>query len=119
MREPKYLNESGGKTGNWYLNRFEYFEFYGFQGETKLKIICVMVCVSSYLALFSAPLYLFVLLAWLVYVSSVTLYVLHKKICKINGYFCFPKYIINRFKRYEKQIDLSDFDSIATLSKDK
>jgi len=117
MREPKYQDESGSKTGNWYLNRFEYFEFYGFQGETKLKLICLIVCISSYISLISAPIYLFPLLAWLVYVTCFTLYILHKKVCKIEGYFLFPQRLIKRFKRYEKQIDVEDFDSVATLSK--
>lgn len=120
MREPKYNSESGTKQGNWYLNRFEYFEFYGFEGELKFKIICLIACISSYLAMLNAvPIYLYIPLGWIVYISAITLYVLYKKTCKIHGYFLYPDRLVRKFKRYEKQIDMEDFDSVASTSEHK
>ncbi len=117
MREPKNLNQNGGQQGNWYLNRFDYFEFYGFEGEVKLKLLCLVACISSYFLLLSAvPFYLYIPLGWIIYISALTLYVLHKKVCKFDGYFLYPKSLVKKFKRYEKQIDMEDYDSVATLN---
>ncbi len=120
MREPKNLNQNGNQQGQWFLNRFDYFEFYGFEGERRIKLICVIACVLCYLALLSsAPFYLFIPLAWIVYISALTLYILHKKVCKYHGYFLYPARFIKKFKRYEKQIDMQDFDSVASMNNHK
>lgn len=119
MRDPKFLNESGSSQGKWHLNRFDYFEFYGFETELKIKIVAWITLIASVFALFNLSILTFPFILWCSYVAVRTLFILHKKICSFHGYLLYPTMLIDTFKRYEKQIDMGDFDSIATLEKDR
>lgn len=119
MRDPKFLNESGSKQGNWYLNRFECFEFYGFENEWKIKCWSWLTLFATAIAPFKLPLFILPLLLWCSYVAGRTLLILHRKVCHFHGYFLYPQRLITTFKRYEKQIDMNDFDSIATIDEQR
>lgn len=116
MREPKYLNESGSQQGKWFLNRFDYFEFYGFEGELTIKIIAFITLIASLYFIPQLSIFLMPLMIWLAYVSGLTLYILRRKHCKFHGYLLYPSRLVKTFKYYEKQIDMEDFDSVASLS---
>lgn len=115
MREFKYQNESGSKKGNWFLNRFDYFEFYGFEGMAAMQFRSVIMCIAYMFVLAYADIWLVLLLLWPLYVAVVTLFLLQQKRCKYRGYFLFPKRIIQTLKVHQKEVDPFDFDSIASL----
>ncbi|MBO9492309.1 hypothetical protein J7384_18250 [Endozoicomonas sp. G2_1] len=115
FRQAKYQNESGSKIGRWYLNRLDYFEFYSFEGENKLKAKCLVCIIGAFLLIKISPILISLFLAWTIYVSVLTLYILQRKICKYSGYFAFPNRIVEELKSYKKEIDITDFDSLATM----
>jgi hypothetical protein len=43
FRENKCLNETGSKTGSWYLNRIDYFQFHGYPKATQHKTLSLLV----------------------------------------------------------------------------
>jgi hypothetical protein len=120
FRESRYLNESGTKTGNWFLNRLDYFQFHEYPEYKKHKLICVLATI-----LFYGLTIKFIMISFLSslpffyasYIASKSLYVLHTKVCRHNGYFLYPSKIVKFFKVREIETDLNDFDSIATMSK--
>ena len=115
MREFKYQNESGSKKGNWFLNRFDYFEFHGFEGMRTMQLRSVIMCIAYIFVLAHADIWLVLLLLWPLYVAVVTLFLLQQKRCKYRGYFLFPKRIVQTLKTHQKEVDPFDFDSIASL----
>jgi hypothetical protein len=48
FRESKYLNESGSKTGNWYMNILDYFQFHEYPQYKNHKIIVLLVGIFFY-----------------------------------------------------------------------
>ncbi|PKI17997.1 hypothetical protein [Colwellia sp. 12G3] len=120
FRESKYLNESGSKTGSWYLNRIDYFQFHGYPKITQHKVLSFVVGIVAFilsLKLLSSSLIISALLIYLAYVSLLTFSLLRSKICRYKGYFLYPKRIIKYFSALAVTVDLNDFDSIATLNK--
>jgi len=120
FREAKYLNESGSKKGNWFLNRLDYFEFHQYPGYKKHLIGSFVLFIFSIVMIIELMLnYFFVSLAfcYLAYFSCLTLIILKRKICKFDGYILYPSKIVKFFKHREKQINLNDFDSSATINR--
>lgn len=120
FRESKYLNETGAKTGNWYLNRLDYFQFHEYPEYKKHKFICALATMLFYCLSIKFILSSFILslpFIYLSYFTSRTLYMLHTKVCRYNGYFLYPSNIVNFLRAREVETDLNDFDSIATMSK--
>jgi len=116
-REYKYQNETGTKIGKWYLNRLDYFEFYGFPGEWKIKTKCLVCLGLSIWLIKLLPVFFAPILVWVAYVSIRTLVILIEKKCRYRGYFLFPRKIIDFFREYRKEVDVTDFDSLATVEK--
>ncbi|KGJ87424.1 hypothetical protein [Colwellia psychrerythraea] len=120
FRENKYLNESGSKTGSWYINRVDYFQFHAYPKANKHKLMSLAVGVSSFflaLKLLSFSLILSTLLLYISYLALLTFILLKNKICRYKGYFLYPRRIITYFRGVEVSVDLNDFDTIATLNK--
>lgn len=120
FRESRYLNESGFKTGNWYMNRLDYFQFNEYSEYKKHKFIAFLAGVFLiYLGLKilkttflgSLP------FLYLGYIALLSFNLLRTKVCRYNGYFIYPKKIITFFRAREVEVDLNDFDSVATMSK--
>ncbi|WP_448549086.1 hypothetical protein [Thalassotalea fusca] len=120
FRDSKYLNESGSKTGNWYMNRLDYFKFHEYPEYKKhmsfaliigifLYFLGITVLAHSFMA--SIPFF------YLGYVAILTFNLLRTKTCLYRGYILYPKRIINFFRARAVEVDLNDFDSIATMSK--
>lgn len=122
FRENKFLNESGSKTGNWYMNRLDYFQFYTYPKYNKHK----------YLALTGGVLFLYIALKvlsntilgaipflYVSYVALLSFYILRLKTCRYRGYLFYPKRFINFYKDREVGVDLNDFDSVATMQKSR
>lgn len=116
-REYKYQNETGTKIGKWYLNRLDYFELYGFPGELKIKTKCLLCLGFSIWLIKLLPIFLAPIFLWVAYVSVRTLVILIEKKCRYRGYFLFPRKIIDFFREYRKEVDVTDFDSLATAEK--
>ena len=120
FRESRYLNESGSKTGNWYINRFEYFQFHEHPEYKRHKYTALFAgAFFCYLGLnilkttFLGSLPFF----YLCYISLLTFNLLRTKVCRYHGYYFYPKKIINFFRTREVEVDLNDFDSLATMHK--
>ncbi len=120
FRENRYLNESGSKTGNWYLNRFEYFQFHEYPKYKKHKIIALLfglflfylsIKVLSVSFVGALPVF------YLCYINLLTFNLLRTKICRYKGYFLYPSKFVNFFRSIAVEVDLNDFDSVATVSK--
>ncbi|MEQ3513141.1 hypothetical protein ABMY35_07350 [Pseudoalteromonas sp. BZB3] len=116
-REYKYQNETGTKIGKWYLNRLDYFEFYGFPSEWKIKAKCLVCLGFSIWLIKLLPAFFAPIQVWVAYVSIRTFVILIEKKCRYRGYFLFPEKIINFFREYRKDVDVTDFDSLATADK--
>ena len=113
--EFKYQNESGSKQGNWYLNRVDYFEFHRFPKYNKVRIYCLItILLSLYLFQFF-NLFFSCFLFYLLYIAIRTLSIFHSQTCRHKGYFLYPKSFIKKLKGFEKEVDILDFDSIATM----
>jgi hypothetical protein len=120
FRENRYLNESGSKTGNWYMNRLDYFQFHEYPEYKKHKYVSFcLILVFVYLSFNLIKLSFLgaVPFLYFTYVASVSFNLLRTKTCRYNGYLLFPKKIINFFRAREVEVDLDDFDSIATMIK--
>lgn len=115
MREFKYQNESGTKKGKWYLNRLDYFEFHQFPRIFNYKLLSVLGIVAGLYLLKTAPWLVKALSLYIVYVSMLSLMILHKQVCKWKGYLLYPSRFVEKLKLYRKAHDESDFDSLATL----
>lgn len=120
FRQPKYLNETGSKVGNWYINKLDYFEFYRYPGYTKHKVYCAFLLVFSVWAL---P-HVYALSGWLIFglvyifaAAGVTLTVLHRQICKYHGHLFLPKRFVTFWLTVKKEPPVHDFDTLATLQK--
>jgi hypothetical protein len=116
-REFKYQNETGTKIGKWYLNRLDYFEFYGFPGEWKIKAKSLLCLGLSLWLIKLLPIFLAPIFVWAAYVSIRTFVIVIEKKCRYRGYFLFPRKIIDFFREYRKEVDVTDFDSLATAEK--
>lgn len=120
FRESKYLNESGSKTGNWYMNRLDYFQFHEYPNYKKHKFssLCLGI-IFIFLSFNTLKLSFlgFIVFIYLSYVFLMTFNLLRTKVCRYNGYFLYPTKVISFFKSREINVDLNDFDSIATMSK--
>jgi len=119
FRESKYLNESGSKTGNWYMNRIDYFQFYEYPKYKLHKMLSLVLGIIIFIIsikvmkanfLLSLPLY------YASYVALLTFNLLRTRTCRYRGYFLYPNKIINFFKEIEVEVDLNDYDSVATLN---
>ena len=119
FREAKYLNETGSKMGSWYLNRMDYFQFHQYPSYKKHKTLSLILT----LLLYYAGLYLIKSSFWaslpvfyLAYVAMFTFNILRTRVCRYNGYFLYPSKLIRFFKSIEIEVDVNDFDSIATMN---
>jgi len=120
FRENKFLNESGSNTGNWYMNRLDYFQFHEYPEYKKHKYLALFAGVFLYyLGMKVIPLSFFgsLPLFYFTYVTLLSFNLFRTKTCRYRGYFLYPKKVINFFKDREIEVDLNDFDSIATMSK--
>jgi len=120
FRENKYLNESGSKKGNWYMNRLDYFKFHEYPEYKKHKLmslVIVIFCFFLSLKILAVSFLASLPFVYICYVSLVTFTLLRTKICRYKGYFLYPSKLVQFFKSREVEVDLNDFDSIATMSK--
>lgn len=122
FRQSKALNETGTQQGKYYLNRFDYFEFYGYPGCKKHLFLSILACLFS-MHLIIEGLRADGLASWLVvfvgcytgYLSALCALLLYRRVCRFRGYFLLPKKWYNHFYAIRKDIDLTDFDSIASM----
>ena len=120
FRENRYLNESGSQTGNWFLNRLDYFQFHQYPKYKAHKFISLMICllcVIVSLKIISVSLLAVLPFFYIGYIAAKTFYILNTRVCRHRGYFLYPAKIVKFFKAREIATDINDFDSIATLSK--
>lgn len=120
FRENKYLNESGSKTGNWYMNRLDYFQFHEYPKYKKHKFITLPLGIFFYflgLSVLELHFLASIPFFYLCYVALFSFYLLRSKRCRYKGYFLYPTSFIKFFRSIEVDVDLNDFDSIATMSK--
>lgn len=119
FREAKYLNESGSKQGSWFLNRMDFFQFYTYPKFAVHKWMSLIITILSWFSLLKSLPYSFLLSLPIIYVAYValrTFIILHRRVCRYNGYFLYPKRFVKFFKEREIQVDLNDFDSVATMN---
>jgi hypothetical protein len=120
FRENRYLNESGSKTGNWYMNRLDYFQFNEYPEYKKHKYIALFAGVFFlYLGLkiLKANFLVSLPLFYLSYIALLSFNLLRTKVCRYKGYFLYPKKFVKFYRAREVEVDLNDFDSVATMSK--
>jgi hypothetical protein len=118
FREAKYKNETGAKQGQWFMNRFDYFEFHQYPQYNKHLYLSGFSCLFFFYLANQTIYVSFLLFLFCSYFSVISLcicYVLKKQICRYEGYFLFPKFIVRFLRAREKDVDLLDFDSIATM----
>jgi hypothetical protein len=124
FRQPKYLNESGSKKGQYFVNRLDYFEFHQYPKYKLHKFMAFAgMLFSIYLLLQIAkvsgfiwlPYFLFSL--YLAQISTVSFIILQRKMCRYRGYLLYPKKWLKFFLSIQKEVDLNDYDSCATLEK--
>jgi len=125
FRQAKYSNESGSKKGQYFINRLDYFEFHQYPSYKKHKILCFIgfflgVYCLSYANNFSSVFWMIYVIVclYLSYLSATTLIILKRQICPYRGYLCYPKKWLAFFISIQKEVDLEDFDSIATMNKE-
>lgn len=111
----RYQNESGDKQGNWYVNRLDYFEFHRFEKFNRYRIFCVITIILSIFLIQFFSFFFIILLFYTIYIAVQTLSIFHSQTCRYKGYFLYPKRFVTHLKSYEKEVDLFDFDSIATM----
>lgn len=120
FRESKYLNESGSNTGNWYLNRLDYFQFHQYPKYKKHKYgsaFLGLFFLITALKLATSSMLLALPCFYLCYVALKTFCILQIKTCRYKGYFLYPNKIVSFLREREVEVDLNDFDSVATMSK--
>ena len=120
FRENRYLNESGTKTGKWFMNRLDYFQFHEYPKYKKHKLVSMLFGVFSiYLSLkiLKVSFLVFIPFIYTSYLLLLSFNLLRTKVCRYKGYFLYPKRMIAFFRSMEVQSDINDFDSIATMSK--
>lgn len=120
FRENRYLNETGSKTGSWYMNRFDYFQFNEYPEYKKHKFFALIAAIFLFYFglkilkttfLGSLPVF------YLGYIALLSFHLLRTKVCRYKGYFIYPKKVIKFFRDREVEVDLNDFDSVATMTK--
>lgn len=123
FRQPKFFNESGSKKGQYFINRFDYFEFHQYPNYKRDKILSVLGCVLAiYLIGFTNEFsgiigFLYGLSCLYLFCTSIaTFVILKRQLCKIRGYLGYPSSWVKFFRSLEKEIDVNDFDSIATMN---
>lgn len=120
FRESKYLNESGSKTGDWFMNRFYFFQFHEYQKYKSHKIISLLIGIFAVYLSFKILKISFLgalPFIYLSYVSLLSFNLLRTKVCRYKGYFLYPKRFVNFFMAIKVEVDINDFDSVATMSK--
>ncbi len=120
FREHRYLNESGSKTGNWYMNRLDYFQFNEYPEYKKHKFFALFFGIGSFycgLKILSISFIGTLVFYYLAYIFLLSFNLLRTKVCRYKGYFLYPKKWIKFFGAREIKTDLNDFDSVATMSK--
>jgi hypothetical protein len=120
FRQNRYLNESGSKIGNWYLNRLDYFQFNEYPEYKKHKFISLgagVLLVYLGLKILKTSLLGSLPFLYLGYIALLSFNLLRTKICRYRGYFIYPSKFINFFRSRMVEVDLNDFDSIATMTK--
>jgi hypothetical protein len=120
FRESRYLNESGSKTGNWYMNRLDYFQFNEYPGYKKHKYFALFIgvlCLYLGLKMLKVSFLGSIPFFYCSYIALLSFNLLRTKICRYNGYFIYPKKFVKFYKDREVEVDLNDFDSVATMSK--
>lgn len=118
FRESKYQNESGTKVGSWHLNRMDYFQFHQYPGYNKYKFASLIGTIMSIIFIIEtmqAGSWFSLLFIYMAYFSALSFNILRTRICRYNGYFLYPTRIIRFLREREIQVDLDDFDSIATM----
>lgn len=122
FRQAKYLNETGSKQGQYFVNRLDYFEFHQYPKYKMHKTIAVILFflglhLLSYSNAFSSIIWLTYAggCLYMSYVSAVSFIILHRQLCKYRGYFLYPKSWLKFFISIQKEVDLDDFDSTATI----
>ncbi len=104
-RQSRHKEYVGDKYGNLYFNQLKYFEFHSYPGIEFHKLWCVGILLMLLFKLDN----LFELSAfsgigglYVFYLTSMTLYLLLKKICRNKGYFLYPNFMIQFFKKRRK-----------------
>lgn len=120
FREPKYQNQTGSKTGNWYLNRIDYFQFHQYPAYGKHKLFSLLAGVALYfigMKVLESTFWGSLPVFYLSYLSLLSFNILRRRICRYKGYFLYPTRFVRFFRAYEIEVDVEDFDSIATMDK--
>lgn len=119
FRESKYLNESGTKRGTWYVNRLDYFQFHEYPEYKKHKAVALVLFIFSLFAiieLLSVSFFLALPFMYVAFISVRTFDVLRNKVCRYRGYFLYPRSFVSFFEARKVDIDVNDFDSVATMN---
>ena len=100
---------------NNHTNQLDYFDFYSFEGEGGFRLKSCLVFLFVFWLKDHTPLIFVPFSLWGLYVTSLSLFLSFRKKCRYRGYFLYPNRIIHIFKEYEKEVDLLDFDGLATM----
>jgi len=124
FRQPKYSNESGSTQGKYFINRVDYFEFHQYPSFKKHKILSVIcfflsIHLLSYANTFSSLFWLIYVFGclYISYISMTSFILLQRQICRYRGYLLYPKSWFKFFLSVQKEVNINDFDSLATLEK--
>lgn len=98
-----------------FIDRFTYFDFYLPSNSFYLRLKCIVLILLAILSLKYFSIYLFPINLWLIYIGTLSFWILHTRRCKYLGYFLFPDRIVRELKAYRKNVDIYDFDSIMSL----
>jgi hypothetical protein len=119
FRESKFLNESGSKLGNWYMNRLDYFQYHRYPGYKQQKYGSLLIGVLFYLIslnVLTSTFIGFIVCCYICYLALLTFNILRTQRCRYRGYFLYPTKIILFFRAREVPVNLNDFDSVATMN---
>ena len=107
FRESKYLNESGSKKGNWYINRLDYFQFHEYPKYKLHRVVSFLVAVACYfitMKLLSNHFWLAMFPIYICYISLLTFILLKRRVCRYKGYFLYPNRMIKFLKRERSKL---------------
>lgn len=113
FREPKYQNQTGSKTGNWYLNRIDNFQFHQYPGYGKHKLLSLLAGIALYfigMKVLESTFWGSLPVFYLSYLSLLTFNILRRKIFRYKGHFMYPK----RFVRFLEHVKLKWMLKILT-----
>lgn len=101
-RSERHKEYVGDKHGNLYYNQLKYFEFHAYPGKGLHQlwtIVIILLVLFRLDDLFALSFLSGMGGVYVLYLASVTMYLLTKRICRYNGYFLYPAFMIRYFKK--------------------